>query len=126
MLHRKTFLLVEDQALVRLDIAQALLELFPEADIVEARGAAPALRSLERIARLTGAISGIGFETTRNSGLGARVTALGGWLICLDERHTDGILAEGWHPLPQPFGTEDLQHLVRARDFDEVRSPAAH
>jgi hypothetical protein len=125
MQDRKTFLLVEEQALVQLDMAQGLLELFPSAVIVEARGAEQAMSALDGVERLTGAISGVGFESTRNSALGTRVAALGGWLICLHGRHADRIVAEGWHPLAQPFAEDDLQNLVRTLTFDEAHSHVA-
>lgn len=120
----KTFLVVEEQALVQIDMAQAIGEMYPDADVLQARNLAEALHLLEAACEgLTGAISGIGVDATRD--FGGRVHERGGWVICLNGRHTDLIVAEGWHPLARPFMSEDLQRLIGSLMEQQQRSPAA-
>jgi hypothetical protein len=125
MAPRETFLLIERQALVLLDMEQAIHEISPRSVVLQARDPERAIGLLRHVDRLTGAVSGLGFDATKRSGLGAAVADADAWLICLNGRHEDRILAAGWHPLGHPFRSEDLQGLIRSLSRHRAPSPAA-
>lgn len=109
-----TFLIVEPQALVQMDLTQVLLEACPGARVEATGSIGAAGEMLEGLGRLTGAIVGTGAQSLKESGLGRRIEERGGWIICLNGRHTETIRAEGWHPLVRPFAADDAQLLVRS------------
>ena len=122
---RRTFLIVEAQTLVQVDLSQAILELCPDAHILTASTTEHAHPLLDDVDRLTGAIVGIGVPRLKESGLAQRIEALGAWTICLNGRHADYIIAEGWHPLARPFSSDDAQRLVGSLLDQNRMAPAA-
>ena len=128
-LHSRTsgriFLVLEPQALVRIDLAEALAEICPAAKVLAAPTVVQARQLLGDLDGLTGAIVGIGVPALKESGLAGRIEALGAWIICLNGRRTGYIRAEGWHPLARPFSADDAQQLVRSLLSLQGSAPAA-
>ena len=122
---RETFLVIEKQALVQVDLKQTILEICPHGRILRAGSAKEADQLLDGVDRLTGAIAGIGGSALKQSGLDRRIEALGGWIICLNGVRTDAIVAEGWHPLAEPFSTDDAHRLIRSLLDQRTSAPAA-
>ena len=122
---KQVFLVLEPQALVQIDLTQAILEVRPDARVLAAASVDAAQPLLDGVERLAGAIVGVGVAPLKESGLARRIEALGAWIICLNGRHTDYILAEGWHPLARPFSSDDAQRLIRSLLATESCAPAA-
>ena len=119
------FLVVEPQMLVQMDLAESLREVSPEADVIAVASLAAAERAIVQWDSLTGAVVGVDANSLRQSGLGARIATLGGWVICLEDRHGSGVAADGWMSLPRPVFSDDLRHLVRSMMNDQSSRPAA-
>jgi hypothetical protein len=119
------FFIVEPQRLVQLDLSQAIREICPHADIAAAKSLRDAEPLLGDVERLTGAIIGIGVQELKDSGMGRRIEALGAWIICLNGRQTDAIVAQRWHPLTRPFTSDAAQDLVRSLLEASCRASAA-
>ena len=121
----ETFLIIEKQALVQVDLYQSIEEIRPNACILRARSLDEAGSLLDGVERLTGAIVGAGASALKQSGIGRRIEALGAWIICLNGSRSDEIVAEGWHPLAEPFSADDAQRLITSLLDQSASAPAA-
>lgn len=122
---QQVFLILEPQALVQMDLSQAVLEVCPDACVLTASSLDEVAPRLDGVQRLTGAITGVGVPALKECGLGRRLEALGAWIICINGRHSDYILAEGWHPLARPFSSDDAQGLIGSLMARSRCAPAA-
>lgn len=114
MAGERKFLVLESQTLVQIDLTQVIRDVCPDATVLTSasvEGAWPLIADLDA---LEGGILGAPVRELKASGLGARVEELGGWVVCLNGRHTEDIVAEGWSPLARPFSLDDAQAVVRS------------
>lgn len=107
------FLVIEPQALVCMDLSQALREVCPQGKIASVASLQQAHALCDTGERFTGVVVGVDVEAFGQSGLPQRLATSGAWIVCLNGRHTDHIRAQGWHPLVRPFSFEDVQRLVQ-------------
>lgn len=121
----ETFLIIEPQALVQVDLAESLLEVCPQARILRAASIDDAEELIGPVQRLTGAIVGVGVSAFKKGGTDRRTESRGAWIICLNGLQTDYILAEGWHPLSRPFSSDDATRLIRSLIEERRSAPAA-
>ncbi len=109
-----TFVITERQNLVLVDLSFQLREIVPDATVHAFATPADAIPTLQRLVSLTGAISGADFAELEGGAFAQEVERLGGWLVCLDERHGPEIAAAGWHQLAMPFSSETAGRLFRS------------
>lgn len=121
----ETFLILEPQTLVQMDLAQSILEICPGARILRAASVEGAEDLLGQVQRLSGAIVGVGVPAFKKRGTHRRTESRGAWIICLNGLQTDYILAEGWHPLSRPFSSDDATRLIRSLIEERRSAPAA-
>ncbi len=106
-----TFVVTNSQALVLVDLSQQLRDLVPDAQVHAFSSPEEALPTLARLDSLTGAITGAPLSELRGSCFVAEVDRLGGWLVCVSDRHREEISGQGWHQLRVPFSTETAARL---------------
>ena len=121
----ETFLIIERQALVQVDLHQSIQEIRPDARVLHAGSLDEAGCLLDGVGRLTGAIVGVRNSALKQSGISRRIEGLGGWIICLNGNRSEEIVAEGWHPLAEPFSADDVQRLITSLLDQGASAPAA-
>jgi hypothetical protein len=108
------FLILERNLVVARDVMEALNDQDPQARIVVVRSLDEALRCTESLGSLTAAFLATPLEQVRDSGLGARVKALGGRVVLFDGRPSEVAAADpGWLTISRPFTGEVIQSAAR-------------
>ena len=108
---RETFVIVEEQSLVQLDLAEQLREIAPDSDVLAYRTVANALPGLSKMKSLTGAIYCAHPGELPAPEFVDHVERLNAWLVCTTDLKNSEIVAAGWHQMTVPFSNDRVMTL---------------
>lgn len=107
-----TFLIIEDNLIIAEDVAEAIREVAPQAEIhVWTRQAATADAVLA-LPRICAAFVSLSTQDIAASGLDAAIAENGGTLVVLNDADPAGV-RPGWWFVPRPFSTANLHEVLR-------------
>ena len=113
MAGRSVIVVIEPQALVRLDLVCQVQEAVPGAEV---RAFADADRALAQAAdgvSIDGVIASLRAGDLRASGLADLARGHGAWVVCVGASSAKEAEAAGWHYLAKPFFAEEAMGLFR-------------
>lgn len=108
-----TFVIVEKDHVVALDIAEILHEVCAYAQVLNFRTIDAAMAALSELERVSGAILSAPVPLLRQSGLVQALTARGGKVVMVEGPGiAEAARTEGWCLLQRPFSQEMLQSAI--------------
>ncbi len=104
----KTYLVVLNQVVVAMDLAEAISERHPGANVLRAWSTSDALSQISSLHRIALAFVGLDAVADTSSALVRAVTQRGGRFVVLGAEAADKVADAGWTALTEPFTTADV------------------